>query len=203
MSGVEESLERFKSSVLDHLAGFGDALDVRAMRALLRSRAHRRLVEVPAEYRTAYRLMWGVPGEELRRVVGPALARRAFDVPGRHRAAPGRVNSWTVSLDSLGSESRTFVQPEEREAVPTDLGGYAVLVSCPIRRGAKRRAFWLNPDEFYRAVGRAEFAHEREVASVGPVGAVAVSYVRQSPGGRKTWDQLMDVLVRHAARGGA
>lgn len=200
MSGVEESLERFKSSVLDHLAGFGDALDVAAMRGLVRSRAHRSLVEVPAKYVTAYRLTWGVPGEDLRRVVRAPLARRAFDVPGRHRVAPGRVRSWTVSLESLSSESRTFVPEDVAEATPTDLGGYAVLASCLIRHGARRRVFWLNPDEVYRAVGREEFAHEREVASVGPVGAVSVSYVRQSHGGRKTWGQLMDVLVRHAAR---
>ena len=86
MSGVEESLERFKSSVLDHLAGFGDALDVAAMRCLVRSRTHRSLVEVPAEYVTAYRLTWGVPGEDLRRVVRAPLARRADATPtGRGR----------------------------------------------------------------------------------------------------------------------
>lgn len=199
--GFEDEWEDFSCSLRDHLTGFGDSLDVKAMRVLASSPRHRSVVLVPGRYAVAHRLMWGVPWSDLAAALGSPPGAGGWMRRGSHRVPADRVNSWTVSLESLLRPQRQFVAPADGESVPGPLGGYAVLASAPIG-GRGRRRFWLNPDEVYGATGNLGFAHEREVASVGPVGAVSLSYERQSARGARTWDEIMDGLVERAARMG-
>lgn len=195
---AESIFDDFIESFRSHLVNGHHGLDVAAMRSLAASKKYRHYVVVPAEYRTAYRLMWGVPAGDIASVIGREPRPMELAVCASHSVRGSRVNSWTVDLRYLGRSGRLFMAAAEKDLVPDEDDGYVVLLAAKIGHGRGRRVFWLNPDEVYDAAGDRWMSVEREVVSVGSVGRVVMSFARQEAGGDRTWNELMDDVVDDA-----
>ncbi len=200
-SAFEEARARFLRSFRRHVAADGGRLDVDAMRTLARSAAHRELVLVPPYYSVAWRMLLKVPARSLEELLGEAPGVRASGRCVQHDVSPHAVNSWSVSLDAIRGPDRGFTEPRETARVAEPEEGYVVLLACPIPlNGGRPRRFWLNPDVLY-ALAHADFEYQREVVSVGSVGAVWLAYARQaSPNEALSWDEIVDEVCRGAPR---
>jgi hypothetical protein len=194
----EDVFADFVDSFRSHLVNGHPGLDVASMRSLAATKRYRRYVVVPGEYRAAYRLMWGVPADDIASVIGRTPGPLELGVCAYHSVRGDRVNSWTVDLEYLKRDGRLFLAASEKDLVPDEGDGYAVLLVAAIEHGRGRRAFWLNPDEMYDAAGDRWMSVEREVVSVGSVGRLVMSFARQEAGGKSTWNDLMDDVVDDA-----